>query len=320
MPHQPATFEQGWPSLRVEDWTTTRDTLHMWTQIVGKIRQTHAPLVNHWWNVTLYVSPRGLNTSTIPYVTGSFDMEFDFVDHQLQIRSSNGGAASVALEAKPVADFYAETMRALTELGIEATIQSQPNEVDPAIPFAQDYEHASYDPKAAWLFWRQLVNADRVMGAFRAQFLGKVSPVHFFWGAMDLACTRFSGRSAPEHPGGAPNCGDWVMVEGYSHELSSCGFWPGGGEEGAFYAYAYPEPEGFAEHPVAPEGAFYSVENGQFLLPYEAVRTAADPDRALMQFLQSTYAAAAENGEWDHTVLTADPQRWARQQNSGIGG
>ena len=299
-----------WPSLRVDDWTDTRDTLHMWTQIVGKIRLVHAPLLNHWWQVTLYVSPRGLTTSSIPYGSSAFDIELDFVDHRLLVRSSDGNARTVALGPMPVAQFYAETMKALGELGIEANIQPRPNEVERAIPFAEDYEHGSYDPAAAHLFWRQLLQASRVIGEFRSSFVGKVSPVHFFWGAMDLACTRFSGRSAPRHPGGAPNCGDWVMAEGYSRELSSCGFWPGGAAEGAFYAYAYPEPDGFADYPVGPAEAFYSKENGQFLLPYEAVRTAADPDQALTGFLRSTYEAAAERGGWDRAMLEDDPRRW----------
>ncbi|WP_189939104.1 DUF5996 family protein [Streptomyces sulfonofaciens] len=302
--------KQAWPRLRVADWSDTRDTLHMWAQIIGKIRLAHAPLINHWWQVTLYVSPRGLTTSAVPYRTGAFDIEFDFVDHQLRIRSSDGGIRQVGLAPKTVARFHEETMRALDELGIEAPIQSHPNEVQTAIPFAEDDRHASYDPAAAHLFWRQLMQADRVMGRFRSRFMGKVSPVHLFWGAMDLACTRFSGRTAPPHPGGAPNCGDWVMVEGYSRELSSCGFWPGGGEEGAFYAYAYPEPEGFAEYPVTPAEAFYSEANGQFLLPYEAVRTADDPDGALTGFLQTSYEAAAERAHWDRATLEDDPRRW----------
>jgi hypothetical protein len=300
----------AWPSLRVADWTPTRDTLHMWTQIVGKIRLAHAPLLNHWWQVTLYVTPRGLSTSGIPYRSGSFDIEFDFVDHQLRIRSSDHGARTIALAPMPVAEFYARTMAALAELGIEAPISERPNEVEQAIPFPEDHEHASYDAEAAHLFWRQLLAADRVIGTFRSHFVGKVSPVHFFWGSMDLACTRFSGRPAPRHPGGAPNCGDWVMVEGYSRELSSCGFWPGGGEEGAFYAYAYPEPAGFADYPVRPAEAFYSSGFHQFLLPYEVVRTASDPDRTLGEFLHSTYEAAAELGDWDRTELEDDPHRW----------
>ncbi len=305
-----ATLGSDWPSLRVDDWTDTRDTLHMWAQIVGKIRLAHAPFVNHWWQSTLYVSSRGLTTTAIPYGAGSFDVEFDFVDHRLVVRASTGDTRTVALEPKPVATFHAETLEALDQLGLHTTIQATPNEVDPAIPFAEDHEHSSYDPEAAQLFWRQLIQADRVLGQFRSRFVGKVSPVHFFWGAMDLACTRFSGRGAPPHPGGAPNCGDWVMVEGYSHELSSCGFWPGGGEEGAFYAYAYPEPNGFADHPVEPREASYNSEYRQFLLPYEAVRTAAEPDRVLLDFLQTTYDAAAIHGQWDRTVLEADPGRW----------
>lgn len=304
----------AWPSLRVEDWTDTRDTLHLWTQIIGKVRLIHAPLINHWWNVTLYVSARGLTTFTIPYGSDAFEMELDFVDHRLAIRRSNGARRAVLLEPKSVAQFYGEVMRALEELGIEAEIQSTPNEIEPAIPFAEDEVHASYDPAAVQLFWRQLLQADRVMRHFRAHFMGKASPVHFFWGSFDLACTRFSGRDAPPHPGGAPNVGDWVMVEGYSRELSSCGFWPGGGEEGAFYAYAYPEPAGFATHRVDPDEAFYSAENGQFLLPYEAVRKATNPDEVALGFLQSTYEAAAINGAWDREALEDDPDRWRHEQ------
>lgn len=302
--------DNAWPALRVADWEPTRDTLHMWTQIVGKIRLAHSPLVNHWWQVTFYVSPRGLTTSSIPYRNRLFDMEFDFVDHVLAIRTSDGGSGSVALASKSVAEFYDETFTALRQLGIDTRISATPNEVDPAIPFARDHQHASYDAEAANLFWRQLIQAHRVINDFRSHYIGKVSPVHFFWGSFDMACTRFSGRPAPEHPGGAPNCADWVMVEGYSHELSSCGFWPGGGEEGAFYAYAYPEPDGFADYPVSPDAAFYSKDFRQFLLPYEAVRTSAEPDRDLMNFLQSTYAAAADLAGWDRAALECDPQRW----------
>lgn len=312
-----AGTQAGWPSLRVDDWADTRDTLHMWTQIVGKVRLAHSPLVNHWWQVTLYPSARGLTTSAIPHAGGVFDIEFDFVDHRLVIRSSERGLRTVELEPKPVAEFYHQTMQALAELGLATTIQSRPNEVEEAIPFAEDFTHAAYDAHAAHLFWRQLLAASTVMGEFRARFAGKASPVHFFWGGMDLACTRFSGRTAPPHPGGAPNCGDWVMVEGYSRELSSCGFWPGGGAEGAFYAYAYPEPDGFADYPIAPPDAFYSVENGQFLLPYEAVRVATDPGRYLMEFLQTTYAAAADLGGWDRATLEDDPARWSHMRQPG---
>lgn len=305
-----ATGTDRWPSLRVDDWTPTRETLHMWTQIVGKIRMVRMPMVNHWWQVTLYVSPRGLTTGAIPHETGVFDMEFDVIDSVLRIRHSDGGQGSVPLTAKPVAEFYDETMSALDDLGVVTRINASPNEVDPAIRFADDYQHASYDPDAARLFWRQLLQANRVISQFRASFVGKVSPVHFFWGAMDLACTRFSGRPAPKHPGGAPNCGDWVMVEGYSHELSSCGFWPGGGEEGAFYSYAYPQPDGFADYPIAPAAAHFSEDHGEFVLPYEAVRTAEDPDGDLLRFLQTTYAAAADLGRWDRGALEGDPDRW----------
>lgn len=304
----------GWPSLRVADWPETRDTLHMWTQIVGKVRLAHAPLVNHWWQVPLYVTARGLSTSAIPYGSQAFDIEFDFVDHRLGIRATTGATRSVELTAQSVAEFYAKVLSALDELGLSTRIQPHPNEVDPAVPFAEDTQHASYDPPAAQLFWRQLLAADRVMNEFRSRFVGKASPVHFFWGAMDLACTRFSGRTAPTHPGGAPNVGDWVMVEGYSRELSSCGFWPGGGEEGAFYAYAYPAPDGFADHPVRPAEGGFSHEMGEFVLPYEAVRQAGDPEQALTDFLQDTYEAAAICGNWDRAALEDDPNRWRAAQ------
>jgi hypothetical protein len=310
----PIGSPRAWPRLRVDDWTDTRDTLHMWTQVVGKIRLAHAPLLNHWWQVTLYVSPRGLTTGAVPYRGGSFDLEFDFVEHQLRLRSSGGDERRIDLSSRPVADFYGETMKALDQLGIEATIDPRPNEVDPAIPFPQDERHTTYDPEAAELFWRQLLQADRVLGEFRSHFVGKVSPVHFFWGAMDLACTRFSGREAPAHPGGAPNCGDWVMVEGYSRELSSAGFWPGGGGEGAFYSYGYPEPDGYADHPAGPDGAYYSTENRQFLLPYEAVADSEDPDRTVAEFLHTTYRAAADLGGWDRGSLEDDPARWPRHR------
>jgi len=307
----------GWPSLRVDDWTPTRDTLHMWTQIVGKVRLAHMPLINHWWQVTLYVSPRGLTTGAIPYGTAVFDMEFDFVANVLAIRLSDGSERSVPLASRPVAEFYCETLSALDSLGIASQIVAHPNEVDPSIPFAEDFEHAEFDADAAHMFWQQLVQAHRVILDFRASFTGKVSPVHFFWGALDLACTRFSGRAAPSHAGGAPNCPDWVMVEGYSRELSSCGFWPGGGEEGAFYSYAYPEPQGFAEYRVEPDAAYYSNEYKQFLLPYEAVRTAGNPDQTLSRFLHGTYAAAAESGGWDRDALEVDPHRLLSTDDRG---
>jgi hypothetical protein len=292
-----------WPALRVDDWTATRDTLHMWTQIVGKIRLAKAPMVNHWWQTTLYVTTRGLTTSAIPDGGSSFEIEFDFCNHQLHLHRQGGAHRHVELAPKSVAQFYAETMAALGDLGIEVEIHKRPNEVERAIPFDEDTEHDSYDGEKAQLFWRQLIQADRVMNVFRGGFLGKVSPVHFFWGSFDLAVTRFSGRPAPKHPGGAPNCPDSVMVEGYSHELSSCGFWPGGGQEGAFYAYAYPEPDGFKTHPIEPGAAAYNDDFRQFLLPYEAVRTSADPDATLLAFLQTTYEAAADHADWDRAAL-----------------
>jgi len=290
-----------WPALAVDDWTPSRETFHMFTQIVGKIRLQCEPMVNHWWQVPLYVSARGLTTSAMPYDGDAFDMEFDLVDHTLRIRRSDGRSSEVALEAMPVAQFYAATMAALAGIGIEVAIVARPNEVDPAIPFADDFTHASYDAEAIHAFWQQLVQAQRVLARFRSGFDGKVSPVHFFWGALDLAVTRFSGRGAPEHPGGVPNCPDHVMVEGYSHEISSAGFWPGGGAEGAFYSYAYPTPEGFADAPV-PEPAYFDHALGEFLLPYEAVRTSADPDALVLAFLEATYAAAAGLAHWDSAL------------------
>jgi hypothetical protein len=283
----------------------------MWTQIVGKIRLAHAPMVNYWWQVTFYVTPRGLTTSAIPYRTGAFDIEFDFVGHRLLIRVSDGSRRELKLESKPVAQFYAEIMGVLGELGIQTRIHPRPNEVDPAIPFADDYRHASYDPNAARLFWGQLLQTNLVFGEFRSRFVGKASPVHFFWGSMDLACTRFSGRPAPPHPpSDVPNLSDRVTREAYSAEMSSCGFWPGGGEEGAFYAYAYPEPAGFTDCAVRPAEASYRRESGEFVLLYEAVATAADPDQVLSEFLHSTYEATAALGGWDRAALEADPFLW----------
>lgn len=297
------TSASAWPELRVDEWTDTRDTLHMWTQIVGKVRMELTPLVNHWWNVPLYVSSRGLTTSAIPYGDRTFDMTFDFTVHELRISTSDPAGRVVALGPKSVAAFYEETMAALADLGIEVSILARPVEVEEAIPFAEDVTHASYDPSAAARFWRLLVQADRVLGEFRSRFVGKVSPVHVFWGALDLAVTRFSGRAAPRHPGGAPNCGDWVMEEAYSHEVSSAGYFVGGGAEGAFYSYAYPEPAGFAEYPIAPDTAYYDSGLGEFLLPYEDVRRAPEPDAVLLSFLETTYAAAADLAKWDRNSL-----------------
>jgi Family of unknown function (DUF5996) len=290
------------PELRTDDWRDTRDTLHLWTQVVGKIRMALTPPVNHWWHVTLYLSARGLSTGPIPVPAGVLDIEFDFVEHRLVLRTSDGGERILPLAGQSVASFYESTLKALGELGVEVEIHPVPNEVEVAVPFAEDLGHCSYVPDQAHAYWLQLIDADRQLRRFRSDFAGKVSPVHYFWGAMDLAVTRFSGRDAPAHPGGAPNCPDSVMLEGYSHELSSAGFWPGGGSEGAYYSYAYPAPEGFADAPV-PAGAYFSAELGEFLLPYEAVRRSADPDALVQQFLQATYRAAAELGRWPSTVV-----------------
>jgi Family of unknown function (DUF5996) len=298
-----------WPSLRVASWTDTRDTLHMWLQIIGKIRMSETPLVNHWWNTTFYVSPRGLVTGAMPYDGRAFDAEFDFIDHVLTLRTSDGRRDTVALRPRTVADFYGDVKGTLARLDIGAEILPGPNEVDPAIPFEEDTEHHSYDADAAHLFWEQLVQADRVFQLWRAGFAGKSSPVHVFWGAMDLACTRFSGRAAPPHPGGVPNCPDWVNEEAYSRECASAGFWPGGGEEGAFYAYSYPTPDRYAEQPAGPEGAQWDSSLGEFVLPYEAVRRTSDPDATLLQFLDATYAAAADLAQWDRKLLDVDPHR-----------
>ena len=295
---------ETWPSLRLEEWQDTYATLHMWTQVVGKIRLAQTPLVNHWWNVTLDVTPRGLTTGTIPHGTDAFRIDFDFVDHRLEIATSRGGAFSTALEPRTVADFHAAVMGGLEELGMPVDIWSKPMEVEIAIPFEKDLEHASYDPDAAHRLWRILVHCDRVFGDFRSRFVGKSSPAHFFWGAFDMAVTRFSGRTAPDHPG-APFLPSWVAREAYSHECSSGGFWPGGGPvpEPVFYAYAYPEPAGFREWSVTPEAAYYSADLFEYLLPYEAVRRAKNPDAALRAFLQSTYDAAADLGGWDRAAL-----------------
>jgi hypothetical protein len=292
-----------WPRLPLEAWSETCATLHMWTQIVGKIRLALTPLVNHWWNVPLYVSTHGLTTSPIPYGAGNFEILFDFLEHRLRIDASDGATRSLALAPRSVAEFYRETMAALSELGIEVSIWTTPVEVPDPVPFEQDEAHRLYDPEYAQRFWRVLAQADRVLTEFRSRFVGKASPIHFFWGSFDLAATRFSGRPAPPHPG-APNVADSVTREAYSHEVSSAGFWPGGfGLDALFYAYAYPEPDGFKQYPVQPKEAYYNKDLGEFVLPYEAVRTAASPDEALMAFLQSTYEAAADLADWDRAAL-----------------
>src|SRR5215204_6375793 len=293
-----------WPALPLAEWKDTYHTLHMWTQIVGKIRLTLTPLVNHWWNTTLYVTPRGLTTSTTTYKGRYFQIDFDFIDHLLLIQTTDRSTKSIALRPRSVADFYQETMAALESLGMPVTIWTTPVEVQDRTPFELDQKHASYDPEYAQRFWRILAEASRVLAEFRSRFVGKVSPVHFFWGAFDLAVTRFSGCTAPSHPG-APNMARFVAVEAYSHEVSSCGLWPGGGpvNEPAFYAYAYPEPQGFKDYPIQPQGAFYQKEMGEFILPYEIVRNASSPDDDLLSFLQTTYEAAATCAKWDRHAL-----------------
>jgi len=297
-----------WPELPTAAWRETYATLHLWTQIVGKIRLTKAPWLNHSWHVALYVTPRGLTTSPVPDGPRTFQIDFDFIDHALRISTSDGAKRQFALPGKSVASFYAATMVTLTELDISATIDEMPNELPDPIRFSEDNVHASYDPDAIGRFLQILVNCDRVFKQFRTGFLGKASPVHFFWGSFDLAVTRFSGRRAPRHPGGVPNLPDAVAHEAYSHEESSAGFWPGSGavDYPAFYSYTYPEPAGFRAAKVRPDAAFFSEALGEFILPYDAVRTADDPDQALLDFLQSTYKAAAVSAHWDRDALECD--------------
>ncbi|HEV2532168.1 DUF5996 family protein [Phenylobacterium sp.] len=295
--------KDDWPPLSYDDWADTQATLHMWTQVVGKIRMALSPPVNHWWHVPLYVTSRGLTTSPMPVGGRTLEITFDFVTHQLRLDCSNGAGERLALKPRSVADFYRKLMAALERLHVRAPIWTTPCEVEAPIPFERDETHASYDPAAAHRFWRALVQADRVMKAFRGRFLGKASPVHFFWGSFDLAVTRFSGRPAPPHPG-SPLAPASVSREAYSHEVSSCGFWPGGpGVAPLFYAYAYPEPEGFAETGVRPEAAGWNKALGEFVLPYEAVRAAGSPDEALLAFFQSTYEAAAVTARWPRRAL-----------------
>jgi hypothetical protein len=293
-----------WPALNLEDWQDTCATLHLWTQVVGKIRLVQTPWINHSWHVPLYLTTRGLTTSNIPYGDRVFQIDFDFLNHHLWIGTDTGQSQIIELRPRTVADFYQAVMAALEVLEMPTRINTLPNEVTEPIPFAADTTHASYDPGAAQRFWRVLLQSDRVFKEFRSHFCGKVSPVHFFWGSFDLAVTRFSGRTAPEHPGGVPNLPDDVAKEAYNQEVSSAGFWPGTGlGYPAFYSYAYPTPEGFQDAPVQPDAAFFHQDLGEFVLPYDAVRTAADPDQALLSFLQSTYDAAADLAQWDKAAL-----------------
>jgi hypothetical protein len=293
-----------WPDLSYSAWRETAQTLHLWTQIVGKTRLKLTPWLNHSWHVTLYVSDRGLTTSPIPYGDKSFEVEFDFVAHRLRIRSGDGAEQSFALQPQTVADFHAQFFGLLKEMGVSVVINDIPSELpDPVIPLSQDGVHAAYGAAAANRFWRALVQTDRMFKHFRSGFLGKASPVHFFWGSFDLAVTRFSGRKAPLHPGGVPHLPDAVAREAYSHEVSSAGFWPGNDSypNPVFYSYAYPEPDGFRARKIA--NANFDTNFGEFMLPYEMVRDAVDPDAVLLDFLSRTYDAAADLGHWDRAAL-----------------
>ena len=294
----------SWPSLPLEAWKDTCATLHMWTQIVGKIRLALSPKENHWWNVPLYVSSRGLTTSPIPYGDRVFELEFDFLDHQLRLRLSNGLSRHLPLEPRTVADFYHDVMAMLRSADIQVKIWKMPVEIPNPIAFDQDRVHASYDREYAHRFWRILVSSDEVFKDFRSRFIGKASPVHFFWGSFDLAVTRFSGRRAPERQGA-----DSITREAYSHEVISAGFWPGGGEvkDAAFYCYAAPEPQRFAQQRLRPPAAFYHPNLKEFLLMYETVRSSASPSGTLLEFLQSAYDAGADLGEWDRQALERLP-------------
>ena len=293
-----------WPDLTYSAWSETLATLHLWTQIVGKIRLTLTPWLNHGWQAPLYVTARGLGTSPIPIGTEIFEIEFDFVGHRLNVRTSRGAERSLPLRPQPVADFFSATIDLLASMGIAVAIRETPNEVPNPIRFSEDRTHASYDAAAAHRFWRALMQADRVFKLFRSGFLGKASPVHFFWGSFDLAVSRFSGRRAPLHPGGVPGLPDAVTREAYSHEVSSAGFWPGNEAfpRPAFYSYAYPEPAGFRDRPPPP-GASFDTTLGEFILPYDTVAQAPEPDALLLDFLSTTYAAAAETGAWDRAAL-----------------
>jgi hypothetical protein len=297
----------AWPLLPLEQWEDTCNTLQLWTQIVGKTRLKLAPMQNHWWQVVLYVTARGLGTSPIPYGERTFEVDFDFVDHRLLVRTSDDQAASIPLAPQSVAEFYVRYLNALRSLDIEVAIYPVPNEVANPLAFEKDDVHRSYDAEAARRFWRLLVQADRVLKEFRGRFLGKCSPVHFWWGSFDLSCTRFSGRTAPPHPGGIPNLPDWITREAYSHECISAGFWPGNGggpvREPAFYAYAYPEPAGCAEAAIRPAEASYHPMMREWILPYAAVLAAPSPDALVLEFLVSTYEAAARLGRWERAAL-----------------
>ncbi len=299
----------AWPVLDYASWRDTCETLLLWSQIVGKVRLAQSPWLNHSWQAPLYVTARGLGTSLVPHGSRAFDIEFDFQDQRLRLRTSDGGVRDIALEPMSIAAFHRQVLDALSGLRVPVAIHGAPNEVAVAVPFAEDHAARAYDPEPVGRFWRALVQAHRVLSLFRTEFIGKASPVHFFWGSFDLAVTRFSGRTAPPHPGGVPHLPDAVAREAYSHEVSSAGFWPGGGaiDFPAFYSYAYPEPPGYRTATARPAQASFNTALGEFILPYEAVRSAPDPDAALMDFLVSTYEAAADNAGWDRRALECAP-------------
>lgn len=298
-----------WPSLPYPAWKDTFETLRLWTQIVGKVRLVQSSWINHQWHVTLYVTARGLTTSPIPHGTRIFEIELDFIDQRLRIRDNDGETRELTLASQPVSAFYHRVMVLLEELELPVKINRKPNELPESIAFDEDHRHRAYDPEHAQRFWRALVQVDRVFKRFRGRFAGKCSPVHYFWGSGDLAVSRFSGRRAPVHPGGAPNMPDWLLREAYSHECSSCGFWPGGDDAPypLFFSYAYPAPAGFSEAKLKPAAARYDGNLGEFVLPYDAVRESAHPDITLLDFLQSTYEAAADLGGWDRAALEMKP-------------
>ena len=299
------TPNQAWPELPYLAWRDTYSTLQLWTQIVGKIRLAQTPWLNHSWHVPLYVTARGLTTMSIPFGPRVFDLTFDFIDHALLIDVSDGGEGRISLRARSVADFRSELMKALASLGIVVAINDFPCEIPGAVAFSNDHSHSSYEPSAAHALWQALVQIDRVFKRFRSGFLGKASPVHFFWGSFDLAVTRFSGRTAPAFAGKVPGLAAEVMREAYSHEVSSAGFWPGGNgvDHACFYSYAYPAPAGFKTAAVQPAEASFSETLGEFLLPYDVVRVSPDPDATLLAFLQSTYEAAANSANWERSAL-----------------
>ena len=294
-------MNNAWPELNYQMYKETASLVHLWTQIIGKIRLRKMPWLNHSWHVSLYVSPSGFTTGSVPDDQGLFEIEFDFINHLLHVRTSAANGAKIPLESQSIAKFYQKVFQELDQLGIAVDIHAAPNELDPAIPFNEDHRPQTYDPAQMKKLWEAFLQVHKVFLKFRAGFIGKCSPVHLFWGAFDLAVTRFSGREAPKHPGGMPNMPLEVMQEAYSHEVSSAGFWPGGENfpQPAFYSYCYPTPETFGKQPVTPEAAFYSEEMGEFFLPYQAVQESTNPERTLMSFLETTYHAAAITGNWD---------------------